>query len=363
VRAVVVGAGAVGARAARQLHATDGVEDLVVVDADRPRAQQVALSLGAPARAEPWAPALLEAADAVVIALPDDHRHVAEAALERRAHVVSVASSLVEAQSLLDLDAEARERELCVAVGAGFSPGLSCLLARHAAVGFTAVEEVHVAKFGTGGPACARERHRALASEAVDWRDGAWSRRRGCSGRQLCWFPEPVGGRDCYRAALPDALLLVPAFPGVGRVSGRVAASRRDRLTARVPMLRRPHAEGMIGALRVEVRGRIGASHDVRVLGALDRPAVAAGAVAAVAAVWVSSGRGDRPGAAGLGELVADAVPFLHELARRGVRAAAFDASGVSTAAGDPPGARPDTARGRRGARAGAAFAGEQPGP
>lgn len=333
MRAVVVGVGAVGARAARQLHSTDGIDDLVVVDADRSRAHQVAASLGVTARAEPWAPAVLDGADVVVIALPEDHRRVAEAALERRAHVVSVASSLVEAQSLLDLDVEARERELVVAVGAGFSPGFSCLLARHAAAGFTAVEEVHVAKVGTGGPACAQEHHRAVAREAVDWRDGAWARRRGGSGRQLCWFPEPVGGRDCYRAALPDAWLLVPAFPGVRRVTARVAASRRDRLTAHVPMLRRPHAEGMLGAVRVEVRGRVGASHDVRVLGALDRPAVAAGAVAAVAAVWVSSGRGDRSGAAGLGELVVDTVPFLHELARRGVRAAVFDASGAGTAA------------------------------
>ena len=39
------------------------------------------------------------------------------------------------------------------------------------------------------------------------------------------------------------------------RVTARVAASRRDRLTARLPMLRPPHPEGLIGAVRVEVRG------------------------------------------------------------------------------------------------------------
>jgi hypothetical protein len=66
----------------------------------------------------------------------------------------------------------------------------------------------------------------------------------------------------------------------------------------------------------------------VRVLGVIDRPAVAAAAVAAVAAMWAAEGQFTRPGAAGLAELVAEPVPFLHELARRGVRAAVFEGVG-----------------------------------
>ena len=82
--------------------------------------------------------------------------------------------------------------------------------------------------------------------------------------------------------------------------------------------------------MRVEVRGRRGGSRDVTVLGAMDRPAVAAGAVAALSALWAAQGRLRRPGAAGLAELV-DPVPFLAELRRRGVRAAVFqrDAGGA----------------------------------
>jgi hypothetical protein len=57
----------------------------------------------------------------------------------------------------------------------------------------------------------------------------------------------------------------------------------------------------------------------------IDRPAVAAGAVAAVAAVWAATGRFARPGAAGLAELVTDPVPFLAELSRRGIKAAVFE--------------------------------------
>jgi hypothetical protein len=102
-----------------------------------------------------------------------------------------------------------------------------------------------------------------------------------------------------------------------------MAATRRDRLTAGLPMLRRPHPEGRIGGLRVEVRGRRSQLHDTVVLGAIDRPAVAAATVAGLAARWAGAGR-IEPGARGLAGAV-DALPFLHELSEAGVRAAVFE--------------------------------------
>ena len=161
----------------------------------------------------------------------------------------------------------------------------------------------------------------------MGWHDHAWDRKAGGSGRELIWFPDPVLGVDCYRGALPEPLLLVPAFDGVSRVSARVGASRRDRLTARLPMMRRPHPEGALGAVRVEVRGSQGVATDHRVLGAVDRPAVAAAVVAAVAARWAVEGRLSRTGAAGLAELV-EPGPFLAVLADRGVKAAVFEGAG-----------------------------------
>lgn len=317
-----------GARTARQLLSSDDSarpDQLTVIDADGRRAAGVSESLGSPAQAGTWEPESLDPGDVLVLAAPSDHRRRAEEALDRGAHVVSVADDVGQVRALLALDAEARERGVSVVVGAGFAPGLTCVLARHAAAAFDQVDEVHIAKSGTGGPACARSHHDALGDWAVDWRDGTWVRRPGGSGRELAWFPDPVGGQDCYRAALPDSILLVPAFPGVRRCTARVSATRRDRLTARLPMLRRPHPEGAIGAVRVEVRGRRGSGRDTRVLGALDRPGIAAGAVAAVSTLWAAGGSFARPGASGLGELVDNPVAFLNELARRGVRAAVFE--------------------------------------
>lgn len=318
--ALVVGTGAVGARAARQLASTEGVR-VLVHDERSDRAGTVAKAIGDGASAIPHAEP--DVADVVVLATPaGGHARQAARFLRAGVSVVSTSDDLDDVGRLLDLDAEARERGVAVVAGATFSPGLTCLLARHAAAALDRVDEIHVARAGTGGPACARQHHRALGAASLDWRDGGWLRRPAGSGRELCWFPDPIGGRDCYRAALPDALLLVRAFPDVARVTARLAANRRDRITSRLPMLRPPHPEGGPGGVRVEVRGDRGGARHAVVYGAMDVPAVAAGAVAAQAALAVVTGA-VGPGAAGLAA-IADPLPILQELARRGVKAAAF---------------------------------------
>jgi saccharopine dehydrogenase-like NADP-dependent oxidoreductase len=326
---VVVGAGAVGARAARQLASSDEVDRVVISDVDAEKVDSVVRSLGSSraeaARAQESTPGIDTGVSVALLAGPrSTHARLARRYAEAGIAVVSVVDDVNEVSALLELDSLARANNLSIVIGAGFSPGLTCVLASHAAALFDGVDEIHIAKAGTGGPACASTHHRALGSASVDWRDGAWVKRRAGSGRELCWFPDPIGGADCYRASLPDALLLAPVFTGADRITARLAANRRDRVTARFPMLRPPHPEGGLGAVRVEVRGHRGASRAVHVLGAMDRPAVAAGAVAALASIAAGNGALRRPGAAGLAEMV-EPIPFLTELAQRGVKAAVFE--------------------------------------
>jgi saccharopine dehydrogenase-like NADP-dependent oxidoreductase len=323
VRALVIGAGAVGARAVRQLVESPDVDEVAIVDTDPVRQAAIVASSGAKAR-----PGSADgAADAVLLAGPcGTHAGLARRHVAAGRTVVSASDSIDDVRALLDLDADATAQGIGLVAGAAFSPGYSCVLARHAASTFATVTEVHVARSGTGGPACARQHHAALTGQGLDWRDGTWQHRTAGSGRELCWFPDPIGAEDCYRAELPDALLLVPAFPDVERVTARLSATRRDRLSAHLPMLRKPHPEGLVGAVRVEVRGVRDGGTDALVLGALDRPAVAAGATAALALRWAVAGR--LPGGAGGLGRVADPVAFLNELVTVGIKAAVFEGSG-----------------------------------
>lgn len=220
------------------------------------------------------------------------HAPVAAALAERGASVVTVGDDFDDAQDLLPLGAAFEARGATLVVGAALSPGLSGLLARHLAGQLHVVDEIHVAIHGTAGPACARSHHRSLSRRAMAWHDGELVDHLGGSGRELCWFPEPVGAKDCYRADIADPLLLHTAFPDVARISARRSARRRDRFTARLPMLRAPHQEGGVGALRVEVRGANAAGgRECLIVGVAELVGTAAAATAAAFATLVHDGR------------------------------------------------------------------------
>jgi hypothetical protein len=221
----------------------------------------------------------------VVIASGSPHALLAASFIAQGVHVVSTSDNLADVLSLTDVDDVAKKHNSIVVAGAACSPGMSGLLVSHMSRAFQSIDEVHTAVHGTGGPMCARQHHDSLGGISVGWHDGEWLQRPAGSGRELCWFPHPVGARDCYRFASPEPVLMQRMAPELQRITARISATRRDRLTARLPMLRKPHAEGLDGALRVEVRGLRHERRHVEIVGIVDRVATVAGAVAAHTAI------------------------------------------------------------------------------
>ena len=325
MRVAVLGAGAVGARIARQLLSGTLVTQIVLRDTDADRLAQVSKSLGDRVIIEhaPFNSKL--DAEVIVVATPSGTQmSTVLEAMDHRRPVISTTDSLAETVGMLKFSKQAQENNTPVVLGTGFAPGLTCVLASHAAAWFDKVEEIHISKVGTGGPSCALVHHRALSRISYDWRHDNWARRPGGSGRSLCWFPEPIGPQDCYRAALASPVLLHHAFPEVSWITARVSATLRDRLTAPLPMLSPPHSEGGLGAVRVEIHGQRNNSHEVAVLGAVERPAVAAATVAALATEYVIDGKLKINGMAGLSEIV-EPIDFLHGLEKRGLKIQIFE--------------------------------------
>lgn len=329
---VVVGIGVVGARTVRQLHASSFN---VFAATNRPddALDRCGLLESAPVRVVQRQ--VLPTVDIAVLATPGRSQvDLARRYLAKRSHVIAINDDLTSCRELLALDGLARANSRALIVGAGFAPGLSCALAALAAERFVAVTELHVAKHGTAGPSCARQHHRALRSLAEDYRDGDLLRRPGGSGRELVYFPAPIEGADCYRAELPDPLLLRRTFPHITRVTSRVAAHRRDRLTSFLPTLLPPHAEGGTGAVRVEARGRLldGMPGTV-VFGASARPGDGAAATAAAIVDHVVD-TPPEPGAVGVAGL-ARPGPLLAAIGDRGVAAETFEGRAYGTARND----------------------------
>ena len=260
---------------------------------------------------------------AVVVTCGSPHALLVSAFASQGVPVVSTSDNLADVLSLTDLDEVAKKNNSIVVPGAACSPGMSGLLVRHMARAFESIDEVHTAVHGTGGPMCARQHHESLSGLSVGWHDGEWLQRPAGSGRELCWFPDPVGARDCYRFASPEPVLMQRMAPELLRITARISATRRDRLTSRLPMLRKPHNEGLEGALRVEVRGvRHGRRH-VEIVGIVDRVATVAGVVAAHTAVALARGS-VAPGVHTLGQEVLPNADILDAVIASGIELQQF---------------------------------------
>ncbi|MGQ0744692.1 MAG: Gfo/Idh/MocA family oxidoreductase [Acidimicrobiales bacterium] len=373
MRVGLVGAGSLGARAGRQLVSVPGVDLLAVFDPNEDRRDQVSESLGPHARSVATAEAAMSNLDVVVLAGGGPQVAHAARALADGCHVIATSDDSDQVGALLGLAATALAAGRTLVVGAAMAPGLAGLLAGLGARKFDEVTEVHVARMGWAGPDCGDQWRRAQVGLCREWNGSGWTSHASGSGRRLIWFPEPLGARDCYRANLADTRLLVNAFPSAERVTARLAVTRVQRVNRQLGWACRPglstrtwskplsgaRAAGeSLGGVRVEVSGRPAPSSapatgpdpaapaqsdssppagsgnprlpnpEVRSLiyGVIDRPSVAAGGVAALAARWAADGR-LPPGAYGLASLL-DPGAFLAELAALGVKAARFDGPG-----------------------------------
>ncbi|HJO40826.1 MAG: hypothetical protein CL432_07490 [Acidimicrobiaceae bacterium] len=325
MRALVLGAGAVGTKVAQQLLSSNTVDKILLRDIAPEKLGIASKTLGSRVEVEHFPFPQNMDADVVVVASPRGTQlEAVKKAISLRRPTVVVSDGLSETVSILNLEKEAFELGVPVVVGTGFAPGLSCVLSAYGKTLLEQTEEIHVSKMGTGGPACALVHHRALSRMSFGWREDKWDKRLGGSGRELLWFPEPVGPQDCYHAALSDPILLHNAFPDVSRISAKMAATRRDRFTAFFPMLTPPHNEGGIGAIRVELRGNKNGVQENIVLGVSEHPASAAAAVTALTTEYLLKQKINLNYMSTLA-LIVEPSEFLSELTKRSIAVEIFE--------------------------------------
>ena len=320
----VVGAGVTGSRVVAQLLSL-GHTSLVVTDTTHSKAQQLGSLYRSPKQMIHVVDASeMSHCDVVVLACAKPHTTMTRSLAERGVHVVSISDDVSDTVSLIELNEEASSSGTTVVVGAAASPGLSALLVDHVRGHFDSIDEVHVALHGTGGPDCAHQHHDALAGQSIGWHDDDWLRRPAGSGRELCWFPEPVGAYDCYRAEMADPVLLKHAMPELQRITARMSATRRDRFTSRLPMMAPPHAEGGMGSVRVEVRGWRSGARVVEILGVAERVAQIAGVVAGSTAHLIATGGLTTRGVVALGSSTVPNSEILKHVQQAGIHLQEF---------------------------------------
>ena len=325
MQALVIGAGAVGTKVAQQLLSSNTVDKIILRDTSPEKLGVASKTLGNRVEVEHFPFSKNMDADLVIVASPRGTQlEAVKKAVSLRRPTVVVSDGLSETVSILSLEKEAFEFGVPVVVGTGFAPGLSCVLTAYGKTLLEKTEEIHVSKTGTGGPACALVHHRALSRMSFGWREDKWDKRLGGSGRELLWFPEPVGPQDCYHAALSDPILLHNAFPEVSRISAKMAATRKDRFTAFFPMLSPPHDEGGVGAIRVELRGSNNGVQENIVLGVSEHPALAAASVTALTSEYFLKQKINLNHMSTLA-LIVEPSEFLTELTKRNIAVEIFE--------------------------------------
>jgi hypothetical protein len=314
-RLALVGSGVVGRRIEKRLTLAEDDRSVIFVD---PRLVDLATTRR------------LDDVDVVVLAQPGAHHGDAVALLNRGIHVVSIGDHVGDVAAMIDEAERADDHDVTLVVGAGLAPGLTGLIARHLARSFDSIDEIHIALHGTAGPECARQHHRALSGDAIAFDDGAFTTVRAGTGRELAWFPEPVGAYDCYRAEVPSPMVLHRTFPQVSRITARVSANRRDRFTSRLPMLTPPHGEGGVGACRVELRGADASGARLTLIAGIAEMVGTAAAATACAYVEALLRGVLSPGLLLPGDDSVDTTALLHDVERFGVRLQEF--TGVPSA-------------------------------
>lgn len=330
---LLAGLGAVGARAARQLVDTPGIDRVLLAGRGRDRRRATAVAAAMAGRAEvcDWRPGdePPDGVRVVACALPGGVDAVAAApVVGAGVDLVSCADDRGGIAALTALGPRARRSGSRIVAGAGLAPGLADVLARHAGSTLDAVTTVRVARTGHAGSASRDALRRALRERPREWRAGAWNDDPRRGGHELVWFPDPVGSKECQLVDV-GVDLLVDGFPGLERASVRFESpppERRHLIPGGGP------GDDGWAAARVEVSGRRGVGWETLVYGVVERTAVAAGTVLAVTAAHLAGalavGDAPAPGATGLAPAV-DPVAFLAELGTRGVRAAAFEGAPV----------------------------------
>jgi lysine 6-dehydrogenase len=272
---------------------------------------------------------------------------IVRAAIDAGVPYASICDDYDAAKAALALDAEARSAGVPVVTGIGWTPGLSNVLARHAADRLDEVETIEVAwgasAVDSAGFAVILHTIHIFTGQVPSWRDGREVAVEAGSGRQRVRFPAPVGEIDVFHLGHPEPVTMPRFLSGVKTVTLKGGLSERPlntlaRTLARLGLTDTPAKKRWLGqaikgampvlgrlgaveepcsAIRVDVSGRVGGEPRTVSYGAADHMEALTGVPLAIGVRMLA--RGEIAPGVHAPEAVVPPGPFLAGLAARGV--------------------------------------------
>lgn len=236
MRVIVLGAtGAMGRRAAQALAQSPEVEELTLAGRRLAAVEALAKEIGGPSRA-----ISLDVSDkqALVEALKGHHvaagavgpyylyeAPIATAAIEAQVPYVSICDDHDAAQAVLALDGLAKQRGVTILTGAGWTPGLTNIMAKKGASMLDKATKIHVAWAGAladaDGSASMLHALHIFTGQVPTFTGGRHTMVRAGSGKQVVPFPQPVGPVAVYHTGHPEPITIPRFIPGLEEVTLR----------------------------------------------------------------------------------------------------------------------------------------------
>lgn len=233
---ILLGAtGAMGRRAAQAFAQASEVEELTLTGRRLDAAQALAEEIGGPSRA-----VSLDVSDhdALVAALKGHdvaagsvgpfylyEARIAKAAIDAQVPYVSICDDHDAAEKVFALDGLAKERGVTILTGAGWTPGLTNILAKKGAAMLDKATKVHIAWAGAladaDGVATMLHALHIFTGRVPSFSGGRRTMVRAGSGRQIVNFPRPVGPVAVYHTGHPEPITIPRFIDGLDEVTLR----------------------------------------------------------------------------------------------------------------------------------------------
>lgn len=224
-----------GRRAAEAFVKAPEVEELTLTGRRLPAVEALAKELGGPSRAM-----RLDVSDhqALVSALKGHHvaagaigpyylyeARIAKAAIEAKVPYVSICDDHDATEQVLALNDLAKERGVTILTGAGWTPGLTNILAKKGVAMLDKATKVNIAWAGAladaDGVASLLHALHIFTGDVPTFSQGRPATVRAGTGREVVTFPQPVGPVPVYHTGHPEPITIPRYIAGLDEVTLR----------------------------------------------------------------------------------------------------------------------------------------------
>ncbi len=350
------GAGDMGSEAVKDLNANPEMEKIIIADFNLKNAEKLAKELGEKCESvfvdvnnEDTLVNLMKKGDVVLSCVGPFYKYekkVASCAIRAGVNYISICDDFDAAEDVLKLDNEAKEKDITILTGVGWTPGMSNILAMHGVQKMDTPEEVNISWSGDAndseGLAVIKHTYHIFTGKIKTFINGEERLIYAGEGKEYVEFLPPIGRVPVYHLGHPEPVTMPKFIPGLKTVTlkggltpswlngfGKLLVTlkltstpeRRDRLANITKKIMGILSVGgvSISGLRVDVKGIKDGKKVRYVYRVVDKMRRLTGIPAAIGTVMLGSGKITQRGVIAP-EACIPPDEFIQELAKREIK-------------------------------------------